>query len=68
MAAEPKAGYYDIELEVTGEKLLLTEDAIRLRVKVVRHAKLDNIKTAISTKKLGSKLDYKNGLLKLKLI
>merc|ERR1712147_239628 len=59
--AEPKPGYYDIELEVTGEKLLLTEDAIRLRVKVVRHAKIDNIKTAIGTKKLGAKLDYKNG-------
>ena len=59
--AEPKPGYYDIELEVTGEKLLLTEDAIRLRVKVVRHAKIDSIKTAISTKKLGAKLDNKNG-------
>ena len=31
--SEPKAGYYDLELEVSGEKIILTDDAIRVRVK-----------------------------------
>ena len=64
MANKPAPGYYDIDLEVTGDKIVLSEDAIRLRVKVTREAHIKKISTAVGTKKLGSKLTYKEGELK----
>ena len=61
MANKPTPGYYDIDLEVTGDKVVVSEDAIRLRVKVTREAYIKKISTAVGTKKLGSKLSYKEG-------
>jgi len=62
MSASPSAGFYELELEVTGEGLLITDDAIRYKIKVVQPTAVKNIQYGIGSKKLGAKkLEYKEG-------
>ena len=62
MSASPSAGFYELELEVTGEGLLITDDAIRYKIKVVQPTILKKIQYGIGSKKLGAKkLEYKDG-------
>ena len=62
MSASPSAGFYELELEVTGEGLLITDDAIRYKIKVVQPTTVKNVQHGIGSKKLGAKkLEYKTG-------
>ena len=62
MSASPSAGFYELELEVTGEGLLITDDAIRYKIKVVQPTAVKNLQHGVGSKKLGAKkLEYKTG-------
>ena len=65
MKSKPKAGYYELELDIEGKnnkKLLITEDAIRFKIKVVEEPEVSDIQIGVGSKKLGAKMKYAEGM------
>ena len=51
METNPEAGYYDVEIEVTGEKYFsFSDDAIRFRVKVTSEGAIKNVRMGLAAK------------------
>jgi len=50
MDKSPRAGYYDVELEVKGEKFVFTDDALRFRIKVAGLAAVQNVRVGLGSK------------------
>lgn len=52
MDSEPKAGFYDVELEVAGKgaPYALSEDAIRFKFKVTKAAEIADVRVGLGSK------------------
>lgn len=64
MKWDPLAGYYEIEIDAEGKdgnNLILTEDAIRFKLKVVHAAEISQVQVGVGSKKLGAKMKYSEG-------
>ena len=64
MKWDPLAGYYEIEIDAEGKdgnNLILTEDAIRFKLKVVHPAEISQVQVGVGSKKLGAKMKYSEG-------
>ena len=62
MPENPKPGFYDVELEVSGRKeLALSEDAVRFKIKVTGRATIQNVKITLGSKDKSEKAETFEG-------